>query len=53
MVGDIFRGVADGGLSPELGALAFGLAVALGAAAGFFPALLAYRERITSALRQL
>nr|MCU0254900.1 ABC transporter permease [Acidobacteriota bacterium] len=53
MVGDIFRGVADRGLSPELGALAFGLAVALGAAAGFFPALLAYRERITSALRQL
>ncbi|MCU0223655.1 MAG: ABC transporter permease [Acidobacteria bacterium] len=53
MVGDIFRGVADRGLSPELGALAFGLAVALGAAAGFLPALLAYRERITSALRQL
>jgi putative ABC transport system permease protein len=53
MVGDIFRGVADRGLSAELGMLAFGLAVALGAAAGFLPALLAYRERITSALRQL
>lgn len=53
MVGDIFRGIADRGLSPQLGASAFGLAVALGILAGLFPALLAYRERITTALRQL
>ena len=53
MVGDIFRGVGDRGLSLELGALAFGLAVALGAAAGLLPAVFAYRERITTALRQL
>ncbi len=53
MVGDIFRGIADRGLAPDLGGTAFGLAVALGMLAGLFPALLAYRERITTALRQL
>jgi len=40
-------------LSPAIAVTGFGGAVALGLAAGFVPAVLAYRARITEALRQV
>ncbi len=40
-------------LSPTIAAIGLGVALTLGLAAGFVPALLAYRARITEALRQV
>lgn len=52
-VGDAFRAFPNLGLSPVIAGEAFAVAMALGLAAGFFPALLAYRARITETLRQV
>lgn len=51
MIGDAVRGFPKLGLSPVIASLAFGLAVTLGLAAGFVPALLASRARVTEMLR--
>jgi hypothetical protein len=40
-------------LSPIIAAIGLGAAIALGLSAGFVPAVLAYRARITEALRQV
>jgi putative ABC transport system permease protein len=50
-IGDAVRGFPDLGLHPVVAMLGFGLAVALGLTAGFIPALLAFRARITDLLR--
>jgi putative ABC transport system permease protein len=52
-LGDVLRGFPNLGLSPEIAALGVGIALLLGLLAGFIPALLAYRARITDALRQV
>jgi putative ABC transport system permease protein len=52
-IGDAVRGFPDLGLSLPIGTLGFGLALALGLAAGLVPSLLAYRARITDMLRQV
>jgi len=52
-LGDILRGFPNLGLSPAIAALGVGVALLLGLLAGFVPALLAYRARITEALRQV
>ena len=50
---DMLAGVGLSSLSlpPVVGALGFGVALFLGLAAGFVPALNAYRSRITDMLR--
>jgi len=53
LIGDAVRGFPDLGLSPEVAGLGFGVALFLGLAAGFVPAFLAYRARITEMLRQV
>src|SRR5262249_26938947 len=45
--------VPDLGLVPQVAGLGFGVALFLGLAAGFVPAFLAYRARITEMLRQV
>ena len=52
-LGDVLRAFPNLGLSPSIAALGVGLALALGLLAGFVPALMAYRSRITEALRQV
>ena len=52
-LGDVLRAFPNLGLSPGIAALGVGLALALGLLAGFVPALMAYRSRITEALRQV
>jgi putative ABC transport system permease protein len=53
VIGDAVRGFPDLGLSPEVAAMGFGVALFLGLSAGFVPAFLAYRARITEMLRQV
>jgi putative ABC transport system permease protein len=53
MLGDAVRQFPNLGLSWELSALALTVSLGLGFAAGFVPALLAYRARITDMLRQV
>jgi len=52
-IGDVLRGFPSLGLSPQIASFGLGIALLLGLLAGFFPALLAYRSRITEALRQV
>ena len=52
-LGDVLRSFPNLGLSPGIAALGVGIALALGLLAGFVPALMAYRSRITEALRQV
>ena len=52
-LGDILRGFPGLGLSPQIAALGVGMALLLGLLAGFIPSILAYRARITDALRQV
>ncbi len=52
-LGDILRGFPQLGLSPQIASLGIGMALMLGLLAGFVPAILAYRARITDALRQV
>jgi putative ABC transport system permease protein len=53
MLGDAVRAYPDLSLSPSLAAAGLAIAVALGAAAGLVPALLAYRVRVADALRSI
>jgi putative ABC transport system permease protein len=53
MIGQIVSGFPNFGLSPHTTALGVGIALLLGLAAGFFPAMSGYRARITEALRQV
>ena len=53
MIGDIVAGFPNFGLSPQTIAIGLGIALLLGLLAGFVPALLAYRARITEVLRQV
>ena len=52
-LGDVLRAFPNLGLSPDIAALGVSIALVLGLLAGFIPALLAYRARITDALRQV
>lgn len=52
-IGDAVRGFPDFGLQPTIVALGLSGALLLGLLAGFVPALLAYRARITDMLRQV
>ncbi len=52
-LGDAVRGFPNLGLSPMIATLGFSAALLLGILAGFVPALLAYRSRITDMLRQV
>src|SRR5271165_4900563 len=52
-VGDVVRQFPDLGLSPKIVSYGLGVALLLGLLAGFVPALLAYRARITEVLRQV
>jgi len=52
-LGDILRSFPGLGLSPQIASLGIGMALLLGLLAGFIPAILAYRARITEALRQV
>jgi putative ABC transport system permease protein len=52
-IGDAVRGFPNLGLSPAIAGLGFGMALALGLAAGIVPAFLAYRARVTDMLRQV
>ena len=52
MIGDLLKRVANLGLPLHIAALGVAIAVSLGVAAGFVPAILAYRARITDLLRQ-
>lgn len=51
LIGDAVRQFPNLGLSPQVAALGFGMALFIGLAAGLVPALGAYRARITEALR--
>ncbi len=52
-IGDVLRGFPGLGISPQIVSFGLGIALLLGLLAGFFPAVLAYRSRITEALRQV
>jgi len=52
-IGDVLRGFPGLGISPQIVSFGLGIALLLGLLAGFFPALMAYRSRITEALRQV
>ena len=52
MIGDLLKSVANLGLPLRVAALGIAIASLLGLAAGFVPAVLAYRARITDLLRQ-
>ena len=52
-VGDVVRQFPGLGLSPKIVTYGLGTALLLGLLAGFIPALLAYRARITEVLRQV
>jgi putative ABC transport system permease protein len=51
-IGDAVRGLQDLGLTMAVGSLGLGVALGIAFLAGFVPALLAYRARITDLLRQ-
>jgi hypothetical protein len=53
VLGDIMSNYPNFGLSLRTVALGLGISMALGLAAGFFPALTGYRARIVDALRQV
>lgn len=53
LLGDAVRGFPNLGLSLATGSLGIGVALALSMAAGFLPALFAYRARIVKALREV
>ena len=53
VVGDVVRTFPGLGLSPRIVSYGLGVALLLGLLAGFIPALLAYRARITEVLRQV
>ncbi len=53
VLGDIIAGFPNFGLSPQTTAIGISIALLLGLAAGFFPAVAAYRARIVDALRQI
>jgi putative ABC transport system permease protein len=50
-IGDVLRQFPNVGLSPRVAGLGFGISLLLGLAAGFVPALNAYRSKITDSLR--
>jgi putative ABC transport system permease protein len=52
-LGDVLRAFPNLGLSPTVAAMGVSIALTLGLLAGFIPALLAYRAKITNALRQV
>jgi ABC-type antimicrobial peptide transport system permease subunit len=52
-LGDIVAAFPNFGLSPQTTAIGIAIALLLGLAAGFVPALMAYRSRIVDALRQV
>ncbi len=52
-IGDVVRQFPGLGLSPKIVTYGLGVALLLGLLAGFVPALLAYRARITEVLRQV
>ena len=52
-IGPIVAGFPNFGLSPQTSAIGVGVALALGLAAGFFPAMTGYRARIAESLRQI
>jgi ABC-type lipoprotein release transport system permease subunit len=52
-VGDVVRQFPGLGLSPRIVTYGLGTALLLGLLAGFVPALLAYRARITEVLRRV
>jgi putative ABC transport system permease protein len=52
-IGDVLNAFPGLGLSPQIVGLGLGIALLLGLLAGFFPAMMAYRSRITEALRQV
>ena len=52
-LGDVVAGFPNFGLSPQTTAIGIAIALLLGLAAGFVPALMAYRSRIVDALRQI
>ncbi len=53
VLGDIVATYPNFGLSPQTAGLGMGIALLLGLAAGFFPAMSGYRARIAEALRQI
>ena len=53
MIGDALRQYPNPGLSLAVGAAGIGMAMLMGLAAGFVPALTAYRSRITDMLRTI
>lgn len=53
VIGDVVRQFPGLGLSPKIVSYGLGVALLLGLLAGFFPALMAYRARITEVLRQV
>jgi putative ABC transport system permease protein len=53
VLGDIVATYPNFGLSPQTATLGMGIALLLGLAAGFFPAMTGYRSRIAEALRQI
>ena len=53
MLGTVLAFYPNIGLKPEIAAIGMALAVALGLAAGFVPAMLAYRANVTDMLRQV
>lgn len=52
-IGDILRGFPNLGVSPRTAFMGAGIALLIGLMAGFIPAMMAYRARITQALRQV
>ena len=52
-IGDAVAGFPNLGLSLPVGSLGMGVALFLGLTAGFIPAFLAYRARVTELLRQV
>ncbi len=52
-IGDAVRGFPNLGMTLRVGTLGMGVALFLGLAAGFVPAFLAYRARVTELLRQI
>jgi putative ABC transport system permease protein len=53
VIGDVVRQFPGLGLSPRIVSYGLGVALLLGLLAGFVPALMAYRARITEVLRQV
>ena len=52
-IGDVLRAFPNLGLSPHIALMGVSIALLLGLLAGLVPAMLAYRARITDALRQV